>query len=85
MGVMPDYTYTGTGMHIDAVIDGRPASKAGVKNGDTVIKMGERIITDLNDYMKALSLFKKGQTIEIIVLRDKNELKLNLTFNENTY
>jgi hypothetical protein len=80
IGVMPDYTYTGTGMHIDVVMDGRPASKAGVKNGDTVIKMGEHIITDLNDYMKALSLFKKGQTIEIIVLRDKNELKLNLTF-----
>lgn len=80
MGVMPDYAYEGTGMHIDAVLEGRPASKAGVKNGDTVIKMGELTISNLNDYMKALSTFKKGQTIEIMIRRDKNELKLNLTF-----
>jgi hypothetical protein len=80
MGVMPDYAYEGNGMRIDAVIDGRPASKAGVKNGDTVIKMGEQTITNLNDYMKALSLFKKGQTIVIVVRRNKNELTLNITF-----
>jgi hypothetical protein len=80
MGVMPDYAYDGTGMRIDAVIEGRPASKAGIKNGDTVIKMGDQLIADLNDYMKALALFKKGQTIEVIVRRDKNELKMNVTF-----
>lgn len=80
MGVMPDYAYDGSGMRIDAVIDGRPAAKAGIKNGDVVIKMGEQNIANLDDYMKALSLFKKGQTIEVIVLREKNELKLNVTF-----
>ncbi len=80
MGVMPDYAYEGTGMHIDAVIDGRPASKAGIKNGDTVIKMGDQTISNLNDYMKALSFFSRGQTIEVTILRDKNELKMNITF-----
>jgi hypothetical protein len=80
MGVMPDYAFEGPGMRIDAVIEGRAASKGGIKNGDTVVKMGELIITNLNDYMKALALFKKGQTVEVTVLRDKNELKLNITF-----
>jgi Zn-dependent M28 family amino/carboxypeptidase len=80
MGVMPDYAYEGKGMRIDAVIDGRPASKGGVKDGDIVIKMGDQVVANLNDYMKALSLFKKGQTIQLIVRRDKNELTLNITF-----
>jgi len=40
LGVMPDYVYTGKGMRIDSVIDGRVASKAGLKNGDIVIQLG---------------------------------------------
>lgn len=80
MGVMPDYTYEGKGMRIDGIIGGRPAAKAGLEKGDVVIKMGERNITNLNDYMQALYIFDKGQTIQLIVLRNKTELKLNLTF-----
>ena len=80
MGVMPDYSFEGTGMRIDAVTSGRPAEKAGLKAGDIVIKMEDRTITNLNDYMKALYVFEKGQTIKVIILRDKNELKLNVTF-----
>lgn len=80
MGVMPDYAFEGQGMRIDGIIDGRPASKAGLEQGDVVIKMGEYLITNLNDYMKALYIFEKGQTIQITIVRKKNELKLNLTF-----
>lgn len=80
MGVMPDYTYEGKGMRIDGIIGGRPAAKAGLERGDIVIKMGERNITNLNDYMQALYIFDKGQTIQLIVVRNKTELKLNLTF-----
>lgn len=80
MGVIPDYSFDGKGMRIDEVLDGRSASKAGLKRGDVVIGMNEHIITNLNDYMKALYVFEKGQTIQLIILRDKNELKLTLTF-----
>jgi hypothetical protein len=80
MGVMPDYAFEGQGMRIDGIIDGRPASKAGLEQGDVVIQMGEYLITNLNDYMKALYIFEKGQTIQITIVRKKNELKLNLTF-----
>lgn len=80
MGVIPDYSYDGKGMRIDAVLAGKPAIKAGVKNGDIVIGMNEHIIHNLNDYMKALSIFEKGQTIQLTIIRDKTELKLSLTF-----
>jgi hypothetical protein len=80
MGVMPDYAFEGTGMRIDAVTNGRPASKAGLQGGDIVLKMGDLIINNMNDYMKALYIFEKGQTIQITILREKNELKFNVTF-----
>lgn len=80
MGVIPDYSYNGEGMRIDDVLDGRPASKAGLKRGDVVIRMDEHIIQNLNAYMKALNTFEKGQTIGLTIIRDKTELKLLLTF-----
>ncbi|HET6228211.1 MAG TPA: M20/M25/M40 family metallo-hydrolase [Bacteroidia bacterium] len=80
MGVMPDYAFEGTGMRIDAVTNARPASKAGLQAGDIVIKMEHCIINNLNDYMKALYVFEKGQTIQVTILRGKDELKFNVTF-----
>jgi hypothetical protein len=80
MGVIPDYSFEGRGMRIDGILEGRSALKAGLQKGDVVIGMNEYIINNLNDYMKALYIFQKGQTIQLTIIRDKTELKLPLTF-----
>ncbi len=80
MGVMPDYTYEDKGMRIDGVTEGKPASKAGIQKGDVVIMLGETKVESTMDYMKALSKFNKGDTTEIILLRNGKEIKLNVTF-----
>jgi len=80
MGVMPDYTYEGKGMRIDGVTDGKPASKAGLKKGDVIIKLGENVVGNTMDYMNALGKFNKGETTTITVIRDGVEIKLNVTF-----
>lgn len=68
LGVMPDYTYSGKGLKVDGVISGRIAEKAGMKAGDVLTKIGDHEVTDINNYMKALSQFKKGDktTIEFM-------------------
>ncbi len=80
MGVMPDYAFDGKGMRIDGVTEGKPAYKAGVKKGDVVLKLGETKVESTNDYMKALGAVKKGDVVEIIILREEKEIKLNVTF-----
>ena len=80
MGVMPDYAFDGKGMRIDGVTDGKPAFKTGLKKSDIVLQLGETKITNLNDYMKALGTVQKGDTVEIIVLREGKEIKMNVTF-----
>jgi hypothetical protein len=80
MGVMPDYTYEGEGMRIDGVSDNRPASKAGILSGDVVKKLGGMPVKNVEEYMKALSKFKKGDTTKVEVLR-KGEIKeMDITF-----
>lgn len=80
MGVMPDYTFEGPGMRIDGVTDNKPAAKAGIKKGDIVKKLGDLEVKDVQGYMKALSVFKKGDSTTVEVMRDGVILILNLTF-----
>ena len=80
MGVMPDYAFEGKGMRIDGVTENKPAFKAGVKQGDVVIKLGDDDVESVQTYMKALSKFKKGDTTTVKILRGKEEKSLSLTF-----
>lgn len=80
MGVMPDYVFEGKGMRIDGVTENKPAFKAGLKQGDVVIKLGNDTVDSVQTYMKALSKFKKGDTTKVKVLRGKEEMEMSITF-----
>lgn len=80
LGVVPDYAYSGEGMRIDGVTEGRPASKAGLKAGDIVVKLGEYRITDMMSYMKGLGRFTKGEETMVTVLRGGKEEKVKVTW-----
>ncbi len=80
LGVMPDYTFDGVGLRIDGVSEGRPASLASLESGDVIIQMGEMKIIDIYDYMKALSKLKKGDKLDVKVLRNGSEVIKELNF-----
>jgi hypothetical protein len=80
MGVMPDYTFEGKGMRVDGVTDGKPAAKAGVQKGDIFTQLGEQKIESVQDYMKGLNQFKKGDNGKLKVMRDGKEVTLDVTF-----
>ena len=80
LGVMPDYTFEGTGMRIDGVTDNKPAFKAGIKTGDIIIELGGQKINNVQDYMKALSGFNKGDKTIVGVKRGDENLSLALEF-----
>ena len=80
LGVMPDYTFDGEGMKIDGVTEGKPAAKAGLKQGDIVVKLGDVFVKDMRSYMTALSAFKKGDTTKVVVKRGGEILEKPITF-----
>ena len=80
LGVMPNYTATVAGLQVDGVTEGRPAQKAGILPGDVITKIGDRDIKDIEQYMEALGVFEKGQTVPVKVIRNKKEVTLSLTF-----
>ena len=80
LGIMPDYTWEGEGVHVDGVTDGKPASKAGILKGDIIIGLGDIAVKTIQDYMKGLSMFKKGDTTTVKVKRGTEEKTMPITF-----
>ena len=80
LGVMPDYMFNKGGMRIDAVTEDRPGYKAGLIKGDIVIKLGEDDVEDMMSYMKALSKFESGDTTFVVVKREQDTIKKEVTF-----
>lgn len=80
MGIMPDYTFSGTGVRADGISEGKAAEKAGLKTGDVIIQIGEFKVPDVQGYMQVLGKFKKGDATKVIVKRGKEEIVLNIVF-----
>jgi len=80
LGVIPDYMYDGKGMRVDGVSEDKPAIKAGIKKGDIVIQLGDKKVTDMMSYMKALAVFKKGDKTTVVVTRKGKEVTAEIQF-----
>ncbi len=80
LGVMPDYTFSGSGVLVDGVSENRPAQKAGIQVGDVLIQLGEHKFSDVQSYMGALNKFNKGETTNVKLMRGKEEMVLPITF-----
>ncbi len=80
LGIMPDYTFSGSGVRVDGVTEGRTAEKAGIKTGDVIIKLGAYTFTDMMSYMGALNKFNKGESTKVTLLRDGKELTFDIVF-----
>ena len=80
MGVIPDYMFDGKGMRIDGISEDKPAQKAGLHKGDIVIKLGDSTVVDMMSYMRALSVFEKGDKSKVLVKRGKKEVEKEINF-----
>lgn len=80
LGVIPDYLFSGVGMRIDGVTEGRPASNAGIQRGDVVIQIDTLQVVDMMSYMTALSSFEAGQTSEVTIDRNGSNQVISVTW-----
>ena len=81
LGIMPDYTYSATrGLRIDAVLNNKPASIAGLEDGDIIIKMNGNSVDDIYEYMHRLSEFNPGDEVKVKVVRGKEEKTVIVKF-----
>jgi aminopeptidase YwaD len=80
LGIMPDYTFSGSGVRVDGVSEGKVAQKVGIVAGDVVEQLGDIKFTDVQGYMGALGKFKKGDATKVKVKRGDKELWFDIVF-----
>ncbi len=81
LGIMPDYVYNKTkGLRVDAVLPGKSAYNGGMKDGDIIIKMGNKSVNDIYEYMHRLSEYSTGDKTEVVVMRNNEEVLLEVIF-----
>ncbi len=80
LGVMPNYGFSGEGMMIDGVTEGKAAEIAGIKAEDVIIQMGAIKVNDIYDYMDALEKYSPGDEIEVNVIRGKETVSTQVKF-----
>jgi S1-C subfamily serine protease len=75
LGLMPDVTgQVENGLRADIVVKGKPAHKAGLKNGDVIVQINDLVIKNIEEYMKGLATLEKGKIAKVKVLRDGKEM-----------
>jgi hypothetical protein len=79
LGTIPNYAEGGDGLKLDAVREDSPASKAGLKAGDVIVRLAGRDVRNVYDYTYALGEMRAGVEYEVEVVRGGERLKLKLT------
>ncbi len=80
MGIMPDYTEHGDGLHVDGVTENRPAQLAGIKEGDIITKIGTTEIKEVYSYMDALAKINPGDELDVVFIRDGETKTVKVKF-----
>jgi hypothetical protein len=78
LGIRPSYSDDGEGVLLEAVSEGLPAARAGLQKDDRIVEMAGKPVKDLETYMTILYGQKKGDTIEVVVVRNGKKVPVKV-------
>jgi len=70
------------GVYVSSVMKDSAAEKAGMKQADIILKLGEYEVETITDLSSALKKFRAGDTSTITIWRSGEEMTLDITFDE---
>jgi S1-C subfamily serine protease len=79
---MPDFAFSGPGVKVAGVTAGSPAERAGVQEGDVLLRFAGQEVANLRGYSEILEGLEPGQTVRVVVERSGEELTFEATLAE---
>jgi len=70
------------GAQVSQVVDGSPADKAGLKQGDVITKAGDKVIHTSDDLLNVVQAAKVGQQVPLTIKRDNSTSTVTVTIGE---
>jgi hypothetical protein len=79
LGIMPSYEEGTPGVKLDGVSPGGPAEKAGLKDGDLIVELAGKPVTNITNYMTLMNQQKANAEIEIVIVRKGMKQTIKIT------
>ncbi len=80
LGVQPESVEQG--VLVRRVVPNRGAERAGMQQGDIIIRVGETAVTTVQHIAEALSTHWAGEAVEVLVLRQGKEMTLSVELSQ---
>jgi serine protease DegS len=79
---VPDFAFQGPGVKVSGLVPDSPAAKAGIKEGDTLLKIDGKPVATLQGFSDVLRALAPGQTVQVVISRDGKEQTVAVTLAE---
>jgi hypothetical protein len=67
------------GVLVSEVMGDGPAGQAGLRAGDVLVGIDRKTVNDTGDVYRAMAYFDPGETVDVRVVRDREEKQLSVT------
>jgi hypothetical protein len=81
-GTVPDFAFPGPGVRVTGLVPDSPAARAGIKEGDVLMRIDGKPVTNLQEFSNLLRTLTAGQTVTVAIQRGAGELNLPVTLVE---
>lgn len=79
LGIIPEYSRSVDGVLLAGVAPGSPAAAAGLREGDVIIQIADKKISNIEDLTDILGAYKPADQVTIMVQRSNGTSALNTT------
>ncbi|REJ76355.1 MAG: PDZ domain-containing protein [Acidobacteria bacterium] len=73
------------GVHVSRVVDDSPAAKAGLREGDVIVRFDGQTVTSTKKLTRLISEVAPDHTVDMTVVRDGGELRLAVTVGKRDF
>lgn len=70
------------GVYVMEVVEGSPASQAGLQQGDIITKIGDVTLNETRSYVNTLFTHQPGEQVTLTVMRNGKEIQVQVTLGE---
>ncbi|MEO6163057.1 MAG: M20/M25/M40 family metallo-hydrolase, partial [Candidatus Binatia bacterium] len=79
LGIIPEYSRSVDGVLLAGVAPGSPAAAAGLREGDVIIQLADKKISNIEDLTDTLGAYKPADQVTIMVQRNNRTSAVNTT------
>jgi hypothetical protein len=82
LGTVPDFAFPGPGVKVTGLVPDSPAAKAGIREGDLIMRINDSAVGNLQEYSNLLRALAPGQRVSVLLRRGNEDVKIEVTLAE---